>query len=793
MGTSTNGAGETPATQHARADAGEIDLLGLGRVLRRRWWVVGATTVLALAAVGLWLRSQLPLYTAETLLQQQVTASPLDVLGGAASAARTDEVIASQIEILRSASVLGPVVDSLGLAVHLRDGTRRGLEAMASGEARPGTYELAAANGTLRLTRAGSREPLATAAPGEWLQGPGFRVRVHDAQALNGGVELRVVHREKAIATLRRDLSLQQASWTPLIRVRYTSPDPELAAAIVNGVAASHKARAAAAAQDNARRRREFLARQLVTVADSLAAAQEVQLDYQERAGIVNPAIEGQALIGSVLDAEREVRTLRYQESVLTMLNRSLASPGEADEALRRTVALGRDMVPGADVMFGRLQDLESQRRRLTASRFGRTETDYQVEVLDSLIDQTKLEMRSITAQSLGVLTARRRAAEDRLRDLQAEVRSLPSRATGYMRLQRTADAVQATFNLLAEKYYEAQIAEAVEAGDVEVVDPAAVPVTPDPTRRAMKLMLALMLGMVVGTSGALLLEQLDRRIRSAEEVERAAGVPVMARVPELAGGTGGAGVERPIIVTEARTPAAESFRTLQTMVRFARAEGTRVLAVTSASAGEGKSTIAANLALAKAEHGRRVLLIDADLPRPVQHEVFDVPLAPGLSDVLIGEATLEQATREVGERVDLITAGTAVPHSAELIGTEAFRALLARARDSYDLVLLDTPPVLMIADTTLIGTMTDGVLLVARAERTDRNALALAARQLRQVGAPLIGTVLNGVSRAVGYGYGYAYGYHGYHGYAARGADGNGRPAAETRLARVRRLFTKV
>jgi tyrosine-protein kinase Etk/Wzc len=773
-------------------DPDVIDLRQVLATLRRRWWIPVVAMVLAVGAVWLWQRSQPPQYTAEALIQRQAQQSPLDAFGSSSAAGRTDEAVASQIEILRSAAVLGNAVDAVGLRlVWAASAPSRGdvlSSVTVERSAPPGTYRLQQVGQELVLSTRGGGE-VDRARAGGILTGDGFLLRVAEGVSLPDAADIEIVHPQRAVEKLRRDLSLQQAGRTPLLRIRFTSPDPDHAAAVVNAVSEAYQAHSAGQARENARRRREFLAGQLAHVADSLASAQRIQLDYQEQAGIVNPQVEGQALILAALDAEKDVRTLAYQQTLLESLNRALNTPGEVDEALRRTVSVGRDLIPGAEGMFNRLQDLQAERNRLTG-RYA--ESGREVEVLDSLIAGNKREMAALSGQALQVLGARRQAAESRLRSLQDDVRALPGRSTGYLRLAQQAEAVQTTYALLAEKYYEAQIAEAVEGGDVEVVDYATAPITPDPSRRGLRLMLGLMLGGMVGTGGAFLVEYLDRTVRGAEDAERASGVSVLARIPRLPGADPGAsanGFGRPVIVTDERTPAAEAFRTLRTMVHFSRGERPRVITVSSPAPGEGKSTVAANLALTLAHEGKRVLLVDADLPRPVQHAIWELPAEPGLTDVLVERATLEEAVHlDTDHGLYVLTSGTPVPASSELVGSEAFRRFVATAREEYDTVVIDAPPVLVISDATVLATMVDGMLLVARANVTDRHALTDAVRQLRRVDAPLLGLVLNGVETHGGYGgYGYGYGYGDYY------ARSNGKPAApKGAINRLKDVFAR-
>jgi len=405
-------------------------------ILRRRWrWPVIAVAV-AVAATA-WIQLRRPeLYTAEVLLQREAPRSPLDALNVGVPPGPPPEAIASQIEVLRSRSVLAAVVDSLGLRLRpeKRDAVRSRILAGVRVEpgAPPGRYLLGAEHGRAVLRDAAAGAVLARPGPDGWLEARGLRLLPAADAALDPPVPLAVVPQEAAIRALRRALTVRQVRGTPLARVAHSSPDPVLAAATANAIAASYQAYAAARARAAATRRREFIAGQLAKIADSLAAAQQLLLDYQAESRTLDPRIEGNALATALMDAQAEVRTLRFQEGLLRSLLLSLRSPSADAQAFQRVVALGGDLLPGGSNLYARLQELEAERTRLTAPRYGVTAADPRVEQLDSLIAATRADVRALADQALSVLRARLEAAEDRVRDLQAQVGELPVRATGF-------------------------------------------------------------------------------------------------------------------------------------------------------------------------------------------------------------------------------------------------------------------------------------------------------------------------------------------------------------------------
>lgn len=778
-----NGRGPRGVEEHGE----ELTLRGAAAALRRHVWPILLFPLLAFTAAWLYLSGQEQTYTAEVLFRQNQTEN---LLGPSAVMGReSSEPVRAQVEIIRSRAVLRPVVDSLQLAFVLEkpeDVSRatRLVEVDIEGSARPGLFQLEQRQGTVRLkAQEASGWGPATAPAGEWVHGPGFRVRFREGASADEPLVFRIMQPETAIRRLRGRLRLDRIPETTLIRASYTDPDPRLAAEVVEAVAASHQRHAAAAARQEASRRRVFLERQLEQTEDSLRQAQESVLSYQEASGALDPAEEGRAALDRVMAAEQSLRELRFQVGTLERLNQALGEGPASDEVLRRVLVLGSGLIPTAPQLYERLQQLKTQRAQLTAGRFGYTSEGAQVEVLDSLMADVRQELRAITAEALGAAQERTRIAEGRVRELRAEVAGVPARSGRLARLQQSMQGIQRTYDLLQAKYYEARISEAVEGGNVEIVDPAVIPVIPDPSNSGRTLFLAVFLGLVAGVGTALLLDYFDRKVYRREDVERATDLPLLTAIPAVASANGAG---RPTLKREDRSQLAEAFRSLYTMIRFTGAEWPRVIAVTSPEAAAGKSTVAANLGIVMSGNHPRILVVDADLARPMQHEIFGLPLQPGLSDVLIGEGTLEEVVhRDETHRVDILTAGTPVPHSADLLGQDAFRKLIGRLADEYDVVLVDTAPTLALADTSALASTVGGILLVARVNSTNRDALRASVQQLRHVGGNLLGVVLNGVSRSGGY---YGYGY--VEGYGERGGDdagGGGRlAAAGNRLQRI-------
>jgi polysaccharide biosynthesis transport protein len=224
-------------------------------------------------------------------------------------------------------------------------------------------------------------------------------------------------------------------------------------------------------------------------------------------------------------------------------------------------------------------------------------------------------------------------------------------------------------------------------------------------------------------------------------------------------------------------------------MLRFVSVKRPRVVGVTSTAPGEGKSIIVANLANMLAREGTRVLVIDADLHRPTQHSVFGIAAIPGLTDILIGDIEAEAAIQHHETGVFVIPSGTMTPNPAELLANPAFVKLISEMRDKFEMVLIDTAPVLAVADPAIVGSSTDGMLVVATVNKTNGFALARGVDQLRQAASPLLGLILNRVPQTTGSGrYGGGNYYYSYQsmGYGANGAHETSTPVRN----RLKALF---
>lgn len=216
------------------------------------------------------------------------------------------------------------------------------------------------------------------------------------------------------------------------------------------------------------------------------------------------------------------------------------------------------------------------------------------------------------------------------------------------------------------------------------------------------------------------------------------------------------------VIEKSPKSVPAEAYRTLRTNIQYASFDKElRRILVTSSGPGEGKSTTAANLALSIAETGKSVLLIDCDLRKPSVHKKFKISNEKGVTNFLLGEVTFEQATKVYKNKLFIMTAGTIPPNPAEMLSSNKLKNFLKKVSDQFDMVIIDSPPVMAVTDAQILSTITDGVILVITSGQTEKAMAIKAKESLKKVNANIIGVVLNRLKEENGKSYGYGYYYY--------------------------------
>lgn len=398
------------------------------------------------------------------------------------------------------------------------------------------------------------------------------------------------------------------------------------------------------------------------------------------------------------------------------------------------------------DQLYSDLVRLLERRIQLVETYRQRTETIdpiYQG-FRDNVIKDT--QDQKLLVENLRLVTKQKNEAQDRLKNF-------PEWERQWTQMQREYDSAARNLQYYQTRSADLALRQTATRDTVQILQKADTPTEPIRPKKAQNIILAGVLGLFFGLCLALLQELFDDRINSPEEAERVLRLPSLGHIPLIE-------EEGLRLIKDISTfsPLMEAYRSLRTNINFA-AVGNQVrsIVITSSVPAEGKSTTVANLAMAMALDGRRVIIVDADLRRPSAHKIFKVDSSPGLTDILVGTHSIDDTIHPTTEKnVMLIPAGSPPPNPAELLGSAAMGKLIDDLEDRADIVLFDSPPALAVADAIVLASRANGVLLVVAYGETKKTSTKKAIETLSRANANILGTVLNRMDGPAG---GYYYG----------------------------------
>jgi capsular exopolysaccharide synthesis family protein len=389
---------------------------------------------------------------------------------------------------------------------------------------------------------------------------------------------------------------------------------------------------------------------------------------------------------------------------------------------------------------------------------------------------------------------ARESRLQANLEAAKAEAQQVNRKAFELGSLRREVESNRRIYDDLLTKTKQTGLETKLKTTNIRIVEKAETPRAPIKPSKIRNYQLALMIGLALGVGLALLWENLDNTFKTPEDLRIHLGVPFLGMVPDVTAGSPGAGRMRGLSPTlliskNASSAVRDAYAVLRTNLIFSSADSAgRAILVTSAGPGAGKTTTLANLSLALAYNGAKVLAMDADLRKPTLHQHFGLQKTPGLSDLIGCKITASQAIQSTRvDRLQVLTCGYVPPNPAELLGHPMMRQVLEAVRSRYEWVLLDTPPVVGMADAAVLSPLVDGVVILVAAETAKKPAVERAIDQVRGVGGKVLGVVLNKVDlQRNSYYYKEYYGDY-YRSYYAEG-KGYGQAAAEQRRRPVTR-----
>lgn len=560
---------------------------------------------------------------------------------------------------------------------------------------------------------------------------------------------------------LRGHLTVDPAQLSRLVDIRFTSPSPALSAKVANAYADNF-------IQTNLERKiqatsygRDLLQRQLAQAKERLDETQRQLVQYASAQRIINLPGQPTAQGGT------SERSLVADE--LQALNNSL-SQATADriqaEALYREQ--GRAGASGDALRNQAINSLRQRRAELSAD-YQRLMTQFepgyaparaiqaQVDQLDKSIAREEARVTGSTEANFRQATLREQELRARVEKLKSSFLDLRTRSIQYNIYQQEVDTSRALYDALLQRYKEIGVAGGVGINNVVIVDPAVNPETPSSPRILLNLILSLIAGVGIGSLLVFAFDQLDEAITDPAEVERRLGLPLLGTVPKIDD------IEPRVALLDRKSELVEAYLAIQTNLAFATDHGVpRSLAVTSTRPAEGKSTTSLALAMMLARGGRRVILIDGDMRSPSVHALAGMDHEIGLSNFLTGQENLDRMIFSIEDLgLSVMTAGPLPPNAAELLTGTRLSILLDRLLENFDHVIVDSPPVMGLADAPLIASRVEGVVYAVESHHIRSNLVKAAIVRLKTAQARIFGSVLTKFeSKKASYGYGYEYGY---------------------------------
>ncbi|PSW39607.1 tyrosine-protein kinase [Photobacterium phosphoreum] len=702
----------------------EVDIGKLfGILIDNRWMIIITTFIFAVVGIGYALLAT-PIYKADALIQIEAKSSGMPALGGdmADMFGGGESSATTETEIIKSRMVLGETVDKLNLTTVV---SPEYLPVVGKGLARlmgeqhfihvsrfmvadgreQGGYQIVVTNaeqGEYQLNDSDGRKVL-TGKMGELAQANGYQLFVTDLQAVKGAeFALSKISRLDAIQNLQRNLAVaEQGKQTGILQLSMTGENRADIKAIVDDISKNYFLQNVERNSAEAENSLVFLKQHLPEIKTQLTAAEDKLNTYRQQNESVDLSLEAKSALETMVGLESQLNQLTFKETDISQ-------------------------------------------------RFTKEHPAY-----ISLMDKRKTLMKEQSR-------------------LNKRIETLPKTQRAILRLTRDVEVNQQIYVQLLNKVQELNIVKASTVGNVRILDAAQVYTNAVKPKKALIVVLATLLGGMLSVAIAFLRAALHRGVESPDEIE-ALGLPVYASIPLSDWQTD---LEKKfkskqqlqinqalLAVANPADLSIEALRSLRTSLHFAMMEArNNIVMISGPSPGIGKSFVSANMAAVMAKGGQRVLVIDADMRKGRMERQMCVDSKPGLADYLSGQQTIEQVIKSPGvENLDFIARGAVPPNPSELLMHPRLKTLLDWASENYDLVLVDTPPILAVTDPAIVGAHAGTTMIVARFGLNPVKEIEVTKNRFEQNGIEVKGCILNAVVRKASSTYGGNYGYYNY------------------------------
>lgn len=584
-------------------------------------------------------------------------------------------------------------------------------------------------------------------------------------------------------------LSVEQNQGTDVVFISAESRSPIESALIANCAAKEYQKINTFISRDKLSSLRKFLYKQAEEKLTELRAVEDSMMKFQEKGSIISFDVQSTSMIGQLsnLDAQKEAikielltsnevlkqykfflkkqdpQLVEYLESQTSQAYISALQQQIAELQVNRDIAMSIKS-PNLDVS-SKVQEYDNRIGELK-QKLNSTIGTIKVNAYSGNPEQVRdlaqrLIEEEIKNSSLSVQLAE---LESVTRKYEGNLKRLPKASTMLSQYQRERESLQQTYLLLNEKYQEAMINEASESGNVVILNPAEIPDAPSKPNRLFIILIGFILGPIVSFALIIIRDYFDDTVKTPDDIEKEE-IKFLTWIPHYkSNGKGNSNNLGSVVFDESDSPVSESFRTIKARIQqsWSDSDSAKLILITSPAESEGKSFVAVNLASSFAQSNKRTLLIDCDLRRPTIHIKMGVDKQPGLADYLSRKLKLEDISRKtVTNNLSFITSGAIPSNPAELFESKAFINFLKETRVFFDVIILDSPPIIAVVDSEILAKQVDGTILVICADKTENRLMKDAIDLLSRNKVAFLGTILNNFKQKSGYGYYYKYNYN--------------------------------
>src|SRR5574338_9361 len=583
-------------------------------------------------------------------------------------------------------------------------------------------------------------------------------------------------------------ISVEQNQGTDVVFISAESRSAFETALIANCAALEYQKINTAVSREKLTNLRKFLDDQAQEKLAELRSIEDSLMRFQEKGGIISFDVQSTNIIGQLSNLHAQKEAIKIQLSTSNEVLKQYKFFLKKQDPQLVEYLEGQTSQAYINALQQHLAELQVNRDIAMSIKSTDVDVSSKVKEYDTRIAEIKQKLNStisnIKAEAYSgnpdqVKDLAQRLIEEEIRNsslavqldqlekatgkYEGNLRRLPKASTVLSQYQRERESLQQTYLLLNERYQEAMIKEASESGNVVILNPAVIPDSPSTPNRLLILLIGLILGPIMAFALILIKDHFDDTVKTPDDIEKEE-IKFLTWIPHLKSSNKGTEYNPGLVVLDENdTPVSESFRVIKARIQQSNpdSELSKVILVTSPAEAEGKSFVASNLSGAFAQSNKKTLLIDCDLRRPTIHTKMGVDKKPGLVDYLTRKVSLESILRTKTNTLSFITAGTNISNPAEILESKAMRNFLQEVRDLFDIVILDSPPIIAVIDAEILAKHVDGTILVICADKTENRLMTDSVDLFKRSKITFYGTVFNNFKYKSGYGYYYKYYYN--------------------------------